>query len=207
MPQNGGDCVWPGDGLGVAMMVFVSIANSYEVPEMKKLSLAGAVLVIGCVPQFALAAPVTDSMTISVTVEVSCAVTVSDMTFSPITTRDTEADETATATATVACTADAPYEIGFDTGANEAVNGTAPARLFNSTVDIDNPYLTYGLYQDDEHEDLWGTSIGVNTVGGTGTGDDEIYTVYGQIDAGQEVSLGSYSDTVVASVWYGGDLS
>lgn len=166
--------------------------------------IAASALAVAFAAQPALAAPVTDNMNVTVTVTASCTVSVTDMDFADIVTRDTGSAENATATVTVACTADAPYEVGFDLGANEAVDGTAPARLFNDDAGIDNPYLTYGLYTAASHEsaEAWGDEIGVDTVAGTGDGDDQTLTVYGLIDAGQEVSLGDYSDTVVVSVWY-----
>jgi len=164
--------------------------------------IAASALAVAFAAQPALAAPVTDNMNVTVTVTASCTVSVTDMDFADIVTRDTGSAEFATATVTVACTADAPYHVGFDTGANEAVDGTAPARLFNNDVGVDNPYLTYGLYTDVGHSDAWGDEIGTDTVLGTGDGDDQTLTVYGQIDAAQEVSLGDYSDTVVVSVWY-----
>lgn len=155
-----------------------------------------------------LAAPVTDNMNVTVTVTASCAVSVTDMDFTDIATRDTGSAENASATVTVACTADAPYVVGFDTGANELVDGTGPARLFNDDAGIDNPYLNYALYSDSNRTTAWGNTKGTNTVAGTGDGDDQTLTVYGQITSGQEVSLGDYSDTVVLSVWYlPGELS
>lgn len=164
--------------------------------------IAASALAFAFAAQPVLAAPVTDSMDVTVTVTASCAVSVTDMDFDDIATRDTGSAEDATATVTVACTADAPYEVGFDLGANEAVSGTAPARLNNAAAGADNPYLTYGLYTDPGHADAWGDDIGVDTVPGTGDGDDQTLTVYGLIDAAQEVSLGDYSDTVIVSVWY-----
>ena len=174
---------------------------------MSKNLIAASALAVAFVAQPVLAAPVTDNMNVTVTVTASCTVSVTDMDFADIVTHDTGSAENATATVTVACTADAPYAVGFDTGAHEAVDGTAPAQLFNSAAGADNPNLTYGLYTTVGHTTAWGDNIGVDTVAGTGDGDDQTLTVYGQIDAGQEVSLGDYSDTVVASVWYGADLS
>jgi len=170
---------------------------------MKKLLLAAATLAVGSYAQVALAATAIDNdMDISVTVAASCTISVTDMTFAAITTRDTGASHTATSTATIACTADADYDVGFDTGLNEDVDGTGPARLINSNASAQNLYLTYGLYQDAAHEDIWGSTLDTNTVPGTGNGDDQTLTVYGLIDASQEVSLGTYTDTVTATVWY-----
>lgn len=176
---------------------------------MKKLILATATIAIGSFAQVGLAATATDNdMDITVAVIASCTISVTDMQFGAISTRDTGANETQTSTVTVTCTADADYDVGFDFGTNEALDGTAPARLKHTDAaasepyGVENPFLNYGLYRDSGHSNLWGNTVGTNTVSGTGNGDDQTITVYGKIEADQEVSLGSYADTVTATVWY-----
>ena len=176
---------------------------------MKKLILATATLAVGSFAQVGLAATATDNdMDITVAVIASCTVSVTDMAFPTISTRDAGASEIQESTLTVTCTSDAEYDVGFDFGTNEAVDGTAPARLkhidaaASEPYGVENPFLTYGLYSDPAHGTLWGNTRGTNTIPEIGNGDAQTMTVYGKIDADQEVSLGSYADTVTATVWY-----
>jgi spore coat protein U-like protein len=60
-------------------------------------------------------------------------------------------------------------------------------------------YLTYELYQNSAHSTVWGNTSGTG-VANTGNGTQQSITVYGTVDAGQNVPAGSYSDTVVATV-------
>jgi len=175
---------------------------------MKKLILAAATLAIGSFSQAALAAD-TGSMGVAVTVAASCDLTVNEgMTFGGIATRTTGALHTASTTITVACTADAAYEVGFDYGLSATGSPAHQRRLHNATADIENPYLTYGLYHNTGTDEPWGNErVGEETpnvlIGvGTTTIADDTFTVYGKIDAGQDVSLGVYADTVTATVWY-----
>jgi spore coat protein U-like protein len=63
--------------------------------------------------------------------------------------------------------------------------------------------MTYNLYQDSARSTLWGNTSGTapSAVAGTGTNAD--ITVYGRVDAGQNLPVAvSYTDTVVATVTF-----
>ena len=60
--------------------------------------------------------------------------------------------------------------------------------------------MAYFLYQDSGEATVWGNTQATG-VAQTGTGNaGTTLTVYGDITAGQNVPVGSYADTVVATV-------
>ena len=98
-----------------------------------------------------------------------------------------------TTTITVRCSKGFAYEVALGRG-----NGASgSARMMESGANG----LRYGLYQDAARATPWGDDAGVDTVGGTGTGADQTYTVYGVLPANQRVAPGRYADgPIVASV-------
>ena len=107
--------------------------------------------------------------------------------------RSTTAQQTATGTLTVNCTDGTPYNIGLDNGSN--FSGT------RRMSDGGTNYLGYGLFRDSAHSLAWGTTIGTNTLTGTGTAANQVISVYGQtVDT--NAPAGSYSDIVTATVTY-----
>ena len=98
-----------------------------------------------------------------------------------------------TTTITVRCSKGFAYQIALGRGNG----GNASARMMESGPNG----LHYGLYQDAARATPWGDDGGIDTVGGTGTGADQTYTVYGLLAAGQRAAPGRYADgPIVASV-------
>jgi spore coat protein U-like protein len=62
--------------------------------------------------------------------------------------------------------------------------------------------ITYGLYRDSARSQPWGSTVGTNTVAGTGTGLSQSITVYGRVPSQTTGSPGTYSDTIVLTVTY-----
>jgi len=48
----------------------------------------------------------------------------------------------------------------------------------------------------------WGSTTGVDTLPGTGTGAAQSATVYGRVPAGQVVPAGNYADVITVTVTY-----
>jgi spore coat protein U-like protein len=93
----------------------------------------------------------------------------------------------------VACTKGVTPGIGLNLGAN--ANGST-RRMANGSN-----YLTYELYKEVGHTNVWGNSGGdLYTPSSAPSKDARTFTVYGQVPAGQDAAAGSYSDTVVATV-------
>ena len=92
---------------------------------------------------------------------------------------------------TVTCTNGAAYTISMDNGQNASGSTN---RMKNGTE-----YVSYELYQDNGYTTVWDTS---STVGGTGTGTAQTYTVYGRVPPQPTPSAGTYTDTVTITVSY-----
>jgi spore coat protein U-like protein len=64
-------------------------------------------------------------------------------------------------------------------------------------------YLSYNLYNDVNHSALWvDSSEPAHAVAGQGTGHAETFDVHGLIAAGQNVSVGTYGDSVLVLVTF-----
>ena len=62
-------------------------------------------------------------------------------------------------------------------------------------------YVSYELYRDTTRLLRWGTGLG-NESTGTGSGSSQSLTVYGQVPLQPSVNVGSYTDTIVATVTF-----
>ncbi|HEY6258131.1 MAG TPA: spore coat protein U domain-containing protein [Xanthobacteraceae bacterium] len=101
-----------------------------------------------------------------------------------------------TGSITITCTNAAPYTAALDGGLSGAANPTQ--RKMSQGLET----ITYGLYQDSARAVPWGSSVGVNTMAGTGIGLVQRFTVYGRVPAQSTPSPGTYSDTVVLTISY-----
>lgn len=96
-------------------------------------------------------------------------------------------------TISINCDTSTPYDISLSTG-----SGTLSQRTLSSATDT----LGYNLYTDTARTTVWGDgNMGTSTVGGSTSGTVQ-HTVYGRVPAEQNVTAGSYSDTVVVTVSY-----
>ncbi|MFZ9734251.1 MAG: spore coat U domain-containing protein [Burkholderiaceae bacterium] len=130
------------------------------------------------------------SFRVGIEVVATCSISAADMTFNTITT-GTTAQTDAASDITVNCSLDAPYQISLSNGSNFS----AGRRLANG-----NHFINYSLFQDPSRATQWDTA---NTLNFTGNGSDQVHTVYGRVAAGQSVpNMGSYSDTIVATITY-----
>lgn len=97
-------------------------------------------------------------------------------------------------TVTVTCTKNASYAIALNQGL-----GTG-ATVTNRSMKSGSNVLGYGLYTDAARSINWGDSAGTNWVTGTGTGLAQKINIYGEIPANEYSNVGTYSDTITASV-------
>ena len=141
------------------------------------------------------AASTTTTMPVSATVTNNCTIATNPIAFGsydPIVAH-ASADLDAAGAVTIACTKGAVTCIGMDTG----VNAASSTRRMSSGAD----FLTYELYQDSSRSTVWGNSGGALYNSGTSPSKDaRTFQVNGRITAGQDVSAGSYTDTVTATV-------
>ena len=153
----------------------------------------GALLALGCAP--VLAATATTTFTVTATVAAACTISATNLAFGAYV--PTAALPTnGTSTVTTTCTLAAPYDIGLNAGTG--TGATVAARKMTSGANL----LTYSLYQDATHLVVWGNTIGTDTIALVGTGLAVPTTVFGQIPALQNASVGSYTDTITATVTF-----
>jgi len=142
------------------------------------------------------AATETATIAVTATVAATCTLAADSLEFPAYTGAE---DVTASADLSVTCSNTAPYVVSL--GMGNGTGATADARLMSGGVG-GNDTLAYQLFQDDAESIAWGNTTGTDTLAGTGDGTEQTLTVHGVIAAGQESSIGDYSDSVVASVDY-----
>jgi len=97
-------------------------------------------------------------------------------------------------TVSVACTKGTSATVGLGLGSN--ASGSV-----RRMTDGSGNFLTYELYQDSGHVTVWGNSgAGLLSPAAAPSKATRAFTVYGQVASNQDVTAGSYSDTVVATV-------
>ena len=136
------------------------------------------------------AASGTSSLDVSIQVLATCSISASNMTFSSITT-GTTSNTDATSSLKVNCSNGTPYTIAL----GNRNNYSGGRRMTNGTTNIN-----YYLYSDSGRSIQWNTAT---TKAATGTGSDQVHTVFGRIPSGQAITnTGIYGDTVIATVTY-----
>ncbi len=144
-----------------------------------------------------LAATDTTTFQVTATVNDTCAISASDLTFGTYDPNAGDMDATTTVTAT--CTVGTEYDIGLDTG----TNGGSAGSTTRAMSDGSGKYLDYELYTDSARSTEWGNTVGTDTINNPSAsagGNDE--TVYGRIPGGQYVAAGTYSDTINVTITF-----
>lgn len=107
---------------------------------------------------------------------------------------------TGTSIINVNCTKNAPYTIALNYGVH---GGTVANRIMQ---DAGTDTINYNLYTDSGFTKVWNSTCGAGnncdsgTGAGPGVGNQQTYTVYGQLPAGQNAPAGSYADTITVTV-------
>jgi len=161
-----------------------------------KLSLAAAlaVLTLGLASTPASATTtVTTTFAVSATVQATCLISATGLSFGTY----TGVVDNATSTVSVTCTNTTPYNVSLNAGT--ATGATVTTRKMTGPS---SALLNYSLFSNSGMTTGWGNTIGTDTVAGTGNGSSQAITVYGQIPASQYVTPGSYADTITATVTY-----
>lgn len=136
----------------------------------------------------------TASFTATATVLSSCTVSATNLNFGTAGTLASQID--ATSTATVQCASGAPYTVGLSAGSGSG------ATVSNRKMTLSGTTITYSLYSNAARTSVWGTTIGTDTVAGTGTGSPQNLTVYGRVPVQTTPAPGTYTDTIVVTVTY-----
>lgn len=164
--------------------------------KLKSTLLTSALVMTGIIAApAALAATVTATMPVTITIQNACNVssvaptTLNFGTQGPLTSAVNQ-----TSTITVTCTKNAPYNIGLDGGGSGNINARVMVNGGNN--------VGYQLYSDTGRTVVWGNTVSTNTVASTGTGSSQAFTVYGQVPAQATPPAGVYNDTVNVTVTY-----
>lgn len=161
----------------------------------KKILAAGAVFTftVSAAP----AATTTTTFNVTATVISSCSTSASNLAFGnydPL----SLVDKAATTTVNVTCSLLAPFNLGISIGTNGVSVTDRKMKITGGGSEL----LDYELFQDVTHLINWGNTVGTDTLASLGTGLAVGLPVYGVIPAGQNVPVGSYTDTVTVTITY-----
>jgi spore coat protein U-like protein len=138
----------------------------------------------------------TASLTVSASVTKNCTITTAPVAFGNY--DSVSANATApldgVGTVTVKCTKGAAAKVGLNTGGN--AQGTT-RRMLGAAAE----YLTYELYKDTGRATVWGNTA--DTALDVPTATNQLprdFPVYGRVVQAQAAAVGTYTDTVVATV-------
>jgi len=136
------------------------------------------------------------SLTVSATVSKNCTITTAPVNFGaydPISANAT-APLDGVGTITVTCTKGAEAKVGLGVGSN--AQGTT-RRMLGGTA----AYLIYELYKDSSHTTVWGDTATTGLdIPAAPDRNPRNFTVYGRVTQAQDATVGSYIDTVLATV-------
>jgi spore coat protein U-like protein len=130
---------------------------------------------------------------ISGTVSPICSVTAGTLGFGTYT---NSAAALAAASVTVNCSSGGAYQVSLGAGSWASGGSRRMAGPASS-------FLSYQLFQDSARTVAWGDGAAHGArVSGTGSGSNQVLTVFGRIPAGQTAVPGTYTDSVVVTVEY-----
>lgn len=175
---------------------------------IRRFALASAILIAAASATPAMADTATSTLDITATVSKKCVfgtntnITLGD--YDPIVTNATSGvDLTNSGEIKYTCTAGVTSYLTLTQGNNPATDSsdTSPKRRLKRGSD--NDYLSYNIYTDVNRTTVWGNTGATGNYLGTANGIEQIVTLYGKIDKGQNVPAGTgYSDTVTAIITY-----
>lgn len=138
----------------------------------------------------------TGAFDVTVTIQADCEVTSTQtLNFGSVGVLTSNVDQQANLQVT--CTPGTDYDIGLDEG--EGDGATTTIRKMTSAADAT---VDYGLFQDAGRSGNWGDTVGTDTVGSTGTGSAQSFTVYGRIPPQATPAPGVYNDTITVTVTF-----
>lgn len=156
------------------------------------ITLVAAASILG-VSAPATAATAIGSMVVSATVLSSCIVAATPMAFGNYASSQVDS----TASVVVTCSNGTAYNVGLDAGTGSGASVATRKMTGTSGASLD-----YMLYRDSARSAVWGSTVGTDTLAGTGSGAAQTISVYGRINASQYPGAGVYADTVVVTVTY-----
>ncbi|WP_208276836.1 Csu type fimbrial protein [Massilia oculi] len=98
----------------------------------------------------------------------------------------------------VTCTNTTPYNVGLDAGTG--VGSTGTTRFLNGSG-ANTDTVKVNLYRA-PGSGLWGNTQGTDTLAGTGNGNAQSLTVYGEIPVQKSPTPDSYKSTITATIYF-----
>lgn len=98
----------------------------------------------------------------------------------------------------VTCSNTTPYNIGLNQGTGAGSSGTT---RYMAGTGANTGTVKFNLYQS-SGGGLWGNTQGSDTVGGTGSGQAQNITVYGEIPVQDTPAPDAYKSTITATVYF-----
>ena len=140
-----------------------------------------------------IAATSTANLTVTATVLANCTVSSATLAFGNYDPTGGNVDQSTTFQ--VACTKGTSATVGLNTGGNAA---GAVRRMANGT-----DFLAYELYKEGARTNVWGNSgTDLVSLAAAASNAAQVLTVYGRVTGLQDVSVGSYTDTVLVTVTF-----
>jgi spore coat protein U-like protein len=136
------------------------------------------------------AGSVTSTFTVTAAVQSSCLLSSANIDFGSYNANNSS-DLTATGKVSAQCSNGSSYSIALS-----VPSGGASARALANGSNS----LTYQLYKDSARTSVWGDQSNVLTA--TGSGQQVDHVVYGNVPKNQFVPIGTYTDTVTATVTF-----
>ena len=141
----------------------------------------------------AIAATATANLNVTATVLASCTVSNATLAFGNYDPTGGNVDQSATLQ--VACTKGTPATVGLNTG----VNASGSTRRMGNGTD----FLAYELYKEAGRTNVWGNAgSDLISLAAAASNAAQTLTVYGRVTGLQDVSVGSYTDTVIVTVTF-----
>lgn len=140
------------------------------------------------------AAQSTAEFDVSITVENSCTIAVTDLDFGTVS--DLTSAQDAATTGSVTCTGATPVSVAFNAGT------VAGSSLASRLLGFGAETITFNLYRDAGRTEVLGDGTGGTvTIDFTSTGGADALSVFGRTAAGQNPKpAGTYSSTITATV-------
>jgi spore coat protein U-like protein len=132
------------------------------------------------------------SFTVTAVVQPLCQITATNLAFGSYTGEVLDA----ASTLTVTCTKTTPYYVNLSDGQHP--DGSYLPRA----IGPGGVLLSYTMFRDAARSSRWGNTYNLDGVAGTGSGSAQTLNVYGRVAAGQFVTPGAYTDTVIATITY-----
>ena len=168
-------------------------------------------IIFGLLSSYGLASSTTTTEKSTATLASSCIISSNDMTFGSIIPQ-LSGNIFSTGSVNTLCTKGTAWTVGFGVSTSGHANISATWNIGGWTRQIKNTgsanYLQYNIFQDSNHTKVFGNAstfgnmgLGYNVMAtGTGTGANQLISVYAAMGANQFVVPGNYSDTIPVTV-------